>query len=357
MSNTVYKRVVRILVVCLIIALFAECETRESGNNRVSVIDHVTQSKRLKNLMTSNSIQKFSINGADLVVVRGSHGTEITVDPEDLESDVGGDLAGKEINLELIELVDQSDLARAVAQTVSNGELLVSGGAYWINITSGSENVKIKNGKSIKVRFPQFSGDEMSLFYGQRDSLGLMNWEATDVTLSQGDNGSVISELVDEGVDPLEDTDTLYDDDRTRKVKQKIRLESRKNQTIEGKLYQAIEIKKLGWINVDRFYEMTNNKDFLLAFNPRDSVTSAIVYMIFEDINSVLTTTYFAVNDSVINNVFKNIPGEGRVKLIGVTLKDEEIFASQQIVDLRSEVRAEFKMEKTSEERLADLFN
>jgi hypothetical protein len=358
-KHTIYKGVLKTLIISMILPIaLMQCKTKETVNRTVSVMDYVGESKRLKKLATEDLTQRFTFKTTDQIIVKGSKGTKITIDPGNLESEDGGDVTGEEITINLIELLDQYDLAKADAQTISNGELLISGGAYWLDIATKEKKLKIKKGKSIKVEFPRLSNDEMSLFYGQRDSLGQMNWLKTDVKLSKRDNGSSIADLSPLMVEnsSFEDMDTTHVDEKTLKTRQKIKQERRKNRSVEEKLYQAIELEQLGWVNVDRFYEMTNNRDLLFAFNPRDSVTSAIIYMIFEDLNSVLTTTYFAVNDTVLNNAFRGIPSKGRVKLIGVVSRNGEIFASEQLLDLQSESQIEFRLEKTFEERLADIF-
>ena len=63
-------------------------------------------------------------------------------------------------------------LTFANAQTVSDGKLLESGGAYYINLSCGKERLRIKKNKSIKIEFPKISDKDMSLFDGKVDSLG-----------------------------------------------------------------------------------------------------------------------------------------------------------------------------------------
>ena len=360
LNETGFKGVsITFFVFLVVVIALTECKTKEAINKKVPAVDFITESKRLRHLIEEDVTQKFTFEAIKPIVVKGRQGTVITIDPKNLETESGGDLTGKEIIVELKELVNQYDLARSDAQTISDGQVLISGGAYWLNVTTEGTNLRIREGKSIKVEFPRLSDEEMSLFYGQRDSLNQMNWLRTDIKFSGGDDPSAISDLSEVEVDELslENSDTIYDDEKTRKTKRKISQEVIKNRNASAKLYQAIELKQLGWINVDRFYELTDSRDLRFAFNPRDSVTSAMVYLIFEDINSVLTTTYFKVNDTILNNVFYRIPGNGAVKLVGVTIRNEEVFAFQELFNLESDSQIEFRLEKTSEERLADLFN
>ena len=99
--------------------------------------------------------------------------------PNNLELENGKAL-GKNLKIELKELTNQMDLFKNNTQTVSNGKLLVSGGSYFIDITSDAEKVKLKKDKTMEVEFPKITNKNMELFYGERDSLNQMNWVATN---------------------------------------------------------------------------------------------------------------------------------------------------------------------------------
>jgi hypothetical protein len=67
---------------------------------------------------------------------------------------------------------------------VSNGKVLISGGAFKIDINVGNESLVLKEGKTISVKFPKSTNeDEMQIFYGDRNEKGYLNWDLTDVQL------------------------------------------------------------------------------------------------------------------------------------------------------------------------------
>ena len=127
--------------------------------------------------------QSFTVSSSKPAQVKGKKGTTVFINPSDLET-VDGKSVGNNIQIELKELTNQQQLLRTNAQTVSNGQLLVSGGAYYINMTSDGQQLKLKDGKSLNVAFPKLSDTEMALFYGQRDSLGKINWQKANETLT-----------------------------------------------------------------------------------------------------------------------------------------------------------------------------
>jgi hypothetical protein len=95
---------------------------------------------------------------------------------------------------------------------------------------------------------------------------------------------------------------------------------------LEDKLYTAIELSNLGWINCDRFLEIENKTDLMVNFGLVEKISTANIYLIFEDINSVMQTCLINDNDKVKNNTFKNIPTGSKVRLVAYTLKDDKIF-------------------------------
>ena len=119
--------------------------------------------------------QKFSISSKKKSVITGKKGLKIIVDPWVLEKENGTVVDGK-IIVRLIELTNSEDLFKSNAATISDGRLLMSGGSYFIGMECNGEKLKIKKDKNLKVEFPILKGEEMQLFYGERDILQAMNW-------------------------------------------------------------------------------------------------------------------------------------------------------------------------------------
>ena len=122
--------------------------------------------------------QVFFVSSEKPSKVKGKMGTELRLNPEDLQT-IDGKPPGKKIKIELKELLNQRALLRENAPTTSNGRLLVSGGAYYIHLSSGEKPLFLKKGRFLKAKFPRISSKKMSLFYGKRDSLGNLNWNET----------------------------------------------------------------------------------------------------------------------------------------------------------------------------------
>lgn len=278
--------------------------------------------------------QIFKVTADKPMKVRGKQGTIISINPADLVTENGQPM-GKNIEVELKELINQEQLLRTNAQTTSNGQLLVSGGAYFIGLASNGVNLKLKEDKTLNVQFPKLSEKEMTLFYGKRNDLEQMNWQkTTDIfkmsqqPLSARPYTDTASSISSEYTEKETDIDALLDyvegkdtsttpEGRERKIKQ------RKDYIVSQKVYDEIGLRQLGWINCDRFLEVENKTDFYANFNPQDSVKNANVYLVFKDINSVIQACYYSDKSPQ----FENMPIGYKARLIAYTVKDEKVFA------------------------------
>jgi hypothetical protein len=262
-------------------------------------------------------------------VVTGRKGTKILINPNDLVTESGKPL-GHTIEVELKELTNQGQLMRTNAQTISDGKLLVSGGAYYIGMTSNGEQLKLKDSKKLSVQFPKISDKEMALFYGQRNDLGQINWQKADEnfkttpqqTRPAKDSIVIIKKKSKSDIEAIMDYVDSGDTTTTQEERETM-VKRQKEYKISQKVYDEIGIAKLGWINCDRFLDVENKTELYASFNPQDSIKNANVYLVFKDINSVIQAYYYSDKSPQ----FENMPVGYRARLIAYTVKDEKVFA------------------------------
>jgi len=295
--------------------------------------------------------QRFTESSENPSLITGNHGTIIAINPKDLISETNEPL-GKEIEIELREVTTQNQFLNANIQTVSNKRLLVSGGAYYINITSQGKQLKLQEGKSLKVEFPKLTDTEMFLFYGQRDSIGKMEWQQAKDTFKIAQAVTIKDAIVDTIVEfvntPSEDlVKTL-----TKGEKEKLKLESEINE----KVYSAIDIKSFGWINCDRFIEIQNKTNLLIDINPADNVCSENIFLVFKDINSVMQSHYFYYNGKTVNEGFKNVPVGYNVRLVAYSIKNEKVFSYTTDLTINENQTLKLDLKESSNEELKELF-
>jgi|GEM_PF-1473333 len=87
-----------------------------------------------------------------------------------------GEVPEETIDLEVKEAMTASDIIQAGLSTTSNGELLETGGMFYINARSGKEVLNIDQSKPLRVNVPSVTDKQMSLFEGQRLENGDINW-------------------------------------------------------------------------------------------------------------------------------------------------------------------------------------
>jgi hypothetical protein len=296
--------------------------------------------------------QKFTVPADKAAQVTGKAGTLISINPDDLVT-LGNEPVSKNIEVELKELTDQEQLLKANAQTVCGGKLLVSGGAYYINLKSDGQQLKLKPGKSLAVNFPKLTKEPMSLFAGYHDTLQEMQWSQRKQTFRP--NGPEQAWRDSRNVTVQYDGDILEIDTLPkRKPKVKTEKEKQKEQAYD-KLYAAMEVQSLGWINCDRFYTIPNKTSVSFKFDPRDGIVFASIYLIFDDINSIAQTYYGAMENGSANPGLQDMPLGAKVRLVAFSLKDNKMMAHSSRITIGKNETVSIVMKETSEEELKAL--
>lgn len=140
----------------------------------------------LRELLNFNKelIQSFETPTDSIIKIVGKKGTQVIINPIDLEFESGKSFKNKKLQIDLIELTNKQDLLLANAQTLSNDEWLISGGAFKINLYVGDEILRLKKNRTIDVKFPKNTKEEnMQIFYGDRSENGYLNWKPAKIDL------------------------------------------------------------------------------------------------------------------------------------------------------------------------------
>ena len=289
--------------------------------------------------------QFFKVSSKKQSTVTGKRGTKIVINPNDLEFVSGGGL-GSEINVELKELVNQTELLRSNTITVADGKPLISGGAYYINLTADKKQLKLKANRKLTVSFPTIGNtDNMDIFYGNRDNTERINWtlnnEGIAVKNAKTEAKIEVFEDYRNTSDSSSEIDLIIGHIENEKVKPISKADKAKNDKfvkLYTKVYEEISVSQLGWINVD-MYDVSELSDINFTFKD-DSVKYFNVYVVFKGINSVLQE-YWSKNNTSI----KNVPIGQKVKLIAYTFKNEKLVAHQSelITAKNQSINLEFK--------------
>lgn len=362
------KRNIAFLTV--IFFLFASCNEKAVGDRNVEKLiekdDKINvninyEIGKLNELLEKmdGSSQFFVFSPKDVASIIGKSGIRFTVNPSDLITEGGQDISDS-FKVELKELINQYQMALANAQTISNNRLLVSGGAYFIEITAQGQKLKLKPEKKIKITLPGLSQEGMSLFSGYRDSLERLFWIQEKVNLKEVKDvrAEELAELQNELA--MLRKRRLRNDSIPALYKEKMvqsRIIRLKSMIQEDGLYPEIEFGNLEWINCDRFLESDNLTNLTIYFSPTEKIKTANIYLIFKDINSVLQNYYINSNGKEPSITFHNVPLDAKVKLIAYTLKDNKIFACSSKMTIKDNQAISIALNETNETDFKRLFS
>jgi len=300
----------------------------ETAANKQSQVDPKQEFIKLNEFLRKfdESSQYFKTSTDKLIKVTGKQGTVIRINHTDLETESGQPL-GNEVEIELKELSNQQQMFRSGVQTVTDGQLLVSGGAYFINVTSDGQKVKLKEGKTYSVEFPQLTEDEMKLYYGQRDSSGKLNWKQShqnfELKKENKKNGLYAEIVLEKSISK----DTLRTEMKNMSNEEIQKME--KEVKVNNKVYQPVALNQFGWINCDRLFEPNAQRtDIKFTIENRvEEVNYVMVYLIFTNIKSVMSSSYYFWNDKIEKEDFVSIPVGTNVRIFATSYQNEKIFA------------------------------
>ncbi|HLA59648.1 MAG TPA: hypothetical protein VK622_12830 [Puia sp.] len=368
---------------------------KSAPDNEVAVDSISKTSPAVENnnpgLLFSEAAQRFVASSEKTTEITGKKGLKITVDPTALETGNGSPL-GKQIEVNIKEITNQQDLFRNDAPTVSNGKLLISGGSYDIEMTSNGNNLRIKANRSLKIQIPKISDREMELFYGQRDSLGSLNWLAagkkiivqkiipvvekqkvvqqerpaiitvpekkepvtTETDLDRlmnfaGKKGNRISVREFDSLANFKRVDAETEDFSMKVIEKVDTLTGKKTTEIQTTYYTPIEyylpveVRSLGWINCDRFSNYPNKSEIRCEFDSSVEVSSAKIYVVFKSMNAMQQEFISAASKSGSTRLNNQYPAGQAVQLLAFARIGKKYYASKQDLVLKSQENVKLK--------------
>lgn len=273
--------------------------------------------------------QNFSFLSDKEIEIIGKQGTRINIAPNSL-IDSEGKLASGMIDFTLEEFYSTSDIIQAKLNTTSDGEILETAGMIKISATSNGKELRIKDGSTITVEFKSndsLDQSNMQLFNGQFQH-GHINWElgesneksSKELPVKVYNNNPILNS----------DADLSFDIP---------------NEEYRESMNLIFKSTKLGWINCDRFYDVADKIDLIVHV---DSIYNPFVFLVFEDIRSVMMGIYIEA-DRVI---FNGIPVDQKVKLVGFSMADEVPFYGCKEYVISTENNLVLQLNKTTIKRL-----
>lgn len=329
--------ILTLLIFCT--ACASNPETKEQPVAEVLPDIH-EESMRVNDMLKKyqTAAQIFQIGSDKITKIKGVKGSVWQINPANLET-ISGTPVSSEITVELKELTTTQEFLSNNIQTVSDGRLLTSGGSYHIKMTSAGEELKLKSGKTLTAQLPKITGEDMSLFYGSRDSLEMMNWKETGTKFQAvpmavkpktkdtawftidrpqrrnrpASGGASVDERI---------TDSIISNADGKPKADKNSDEYDKVNTMFANVYRAIQIEELGWINVDRFVQSSLTPLYVSA-NEMDANSYIQLYVIMKQYNSL---TQGGVRGNAYT--FKQLPIGADARVIAFTYRKNKLLFS-----------------------------
>lgn len=334
-----------------------------------------------------HNAQQFTVGTDSNSIVRGEKGTRLRVVPADLEFTDGTAVNGS-IVVRLTELQTAVDFLQNAAPTMAGGRLLESGGAYHIGMSCRGKELRIKRGRSVAVSFPKISSKDMALFYGQKDSLGIIDWKPAKATFQQKVEMDSITVrvpipkykdtiLTEMEVQPgqkakLIDYNKFRQCDRLglKLIDGKYYLAARKSDTADQKYemkkiadlqseqrfaYEVMNLTQMGWINCDRF--MTEQTTPMLVELPASSQHNAVqAYVVFKDINSAMMKV-LRYGDNVAARPLEGLPVNRQAKLIAVAWKAGKPYAYTRSLNIQPNMKVTLDLKPVSKDEVVRMIS
>lgn len=125
-------------------------------------------------------LQTYNINPLNDTVIIGEQGTIISISRNSFLYKGSQEPVTNEITITLKEYYKISDMLLANLSTMSNGEILETGGMIYLEATADNEELELRPDASIELKFPtQNKKDDMLLWYGSWNE-SVMNWELAE---------------------------------------------------------------------------------------------------------------------------------------------------------------------------------
>jgi hypothetical protein len=337
----------------LVAAILIGCNNEQDKKVQINPIDQLELVDDLLKEI-SEKPQQLTARSDKATTVRGAKGTVIYVDPNRLET-IDGSPLGHNIQIELLEMTDNSSMLLNNTQTVSNGQILVTGGAYYLNMTSDGKQLKINQGKGLDIEFPKLTENEMSIFYGQRDSLGQMNWvqaeqnfKSKDLEAPKNPKSKKIAEK-----ETKSEIELILGYIENKEVEEPLTQEEINEYEIQrrefkaaSKTYESIELMNFGWINCDRFWDDPSPKTNIHLLVNDDSLSGARIYAIFSDIKSIMTAFYWRGMKDIVS--LNDIPIGKELTIIAISAKGETPFVFETTIVSAAEQQVQIEFTATT---------
>ncbi len=249
-------------------------------------------------MLLANPVTTHCVSGKRDTVLVTERGTKLVI----LAHAFGDDKVCKEecITIEFKDALGKADMIFDNLTTVSNGQLLESGGMAYINAKCGKKNLRVKTPNSMFLVLPTDTlRENMKVFFGLRNAeIDPMNWNQSKKDKIWNVDDDFHKQLHDQML-----ADALKNRKKgclgiggtsKKKIAEQVKvrgdeLHAQMNEEIAKKIFDndlnyIASVSKLGWVNCDRFYNQ-NSTNYIVN-TPANNTTAS--FMALKSVNSLV---------------------------------------------------------------------
>ncbi len=288
--------------------------------------------------------QVFDLDTTSIKEIIGEKGTKIYFNREDFDIN-----ENDKVTIELKEYYSRLELISDNLNTITDkNELLESNGVVSIKVKIGDKEIKLKDGKKLKLKFAQQFRIGDRIFNGVLDSINQITWVQNSQT-------KVLQNVLDSvatrrfGVMTFKEKLVSIDS---------VDYYNRQLERIQGELIEDIEkigyyplvlVDDYDWINVDKILEVDSRITFELNLNKSD-LEKISVFFIYKDLNS-----FISEYRKYYNLKFIDIPIKNKSSMIIVGEKENKLFAAKRILNEQSTGKININLKKIDSTELKEL--
>jgi hypothetical protein len=372
--------------------IFSSCKNREE-----SAVDFFSNVYSVENI----PMQSFSIDPKVDNDLTGAKGTKIHV-PKNTFVDSSGRAVTERIDLHLKEVFSKQDMVLGNLTTTYDGRPLETAGMIFIDALFKKNQLSIDKNKSIKIVSPSVSKlSNMSLFQGQKDSLGI-KWvnpqllqNPVSVKITSDEEGALelekttnvkysvdgfgqkkedypdtvnqeVSRIAWEGEGLKISKDSVfnigkytvrfYKQDSLQKFSQSFKFKKGSNSFLEdNKVNYIFTLKKLGWANIDRLLNDPRTKEVELITSIENQSDFKFIYVTLITKRMYLPgyqkkdlTFCFSHDD----DEKQRLPVGETATILATAYKDEKPYFVLRKIKIMDKQTVSFRLEETTKEKL-----
>lgn len=235
----------------------------------------------------------------------GKQGTQVWLYTRDLKTSNGGAVTYP-FDIEVLELFTPKDMILYQMPTVSHGRILSTAGQVRVRAYKDGKELKLNTYSSTQIAVPTKGRPDgfMQLFYGEEVNGQFYDWIPADSTKDGINRGTIFAN---------QEVYTLFP-------------------------------SRIGWINVDKFYEYTEAKTEISFSSLEPPIENIIIFLYFPELKSII---------KVYNGVSGLVPVGRNVKVIALGLtKQEEYYSFFQEFAVQDKQKIEIKLAPTTKDAI-----